>query len=398
MNVLIVDDDASALGLLKNQLMRLDCHNVSVCDRAQDAMALMWPDGAGVDLVFCDLQMPEVDGVEFVRYLGRIGYRGHLVLISAEDPRVLQTVERLALAHDIPVLAAVEKPVPLMSLQQLLNRHAERLTMLERPARARYSADELRAALLDDELIIHVQPKVRLSDGELVGVEALVRWRHPRDGLVYPDQFVATAEQHGLIDTLTRRVLTLSLQANAAWHRAGALIGMAVNVSMENLAALTFPDDVMTLLRDAGVPSTQLTLEVTESRLMPDALKALDILTRLRLKRIRLAIDDFGTGYSSLAQLRDVPFDELKLDRSFVHGAVHRPDLGAIVGNTLAMARELGLGSVAEGVETRADWDHVRSLGCDVAQGYFIARPMAPADLASWRAEWKCRREEERLC
>ena len=112
----------------------------------------------------------------------------------------------------------------------------------------------------------------------------------------------------------------------------------------------------------------------------------------------RLAWDDFGTGYSSLAQLRDVPFDELKLDRSFVHGAVHRPDLGAIVGNTLAMARELGLGSVAEGVETRADWDHVRSLGCDVAQGYFIARPMAPADLASWRAEWKCRREEERLC
>ncbi|MBL8303602.1 MAG: EAL domain-containing protein, partial [Ideonella sp.] len=205
------------------------------------------------------------------------------------------------------------------------------------------------------------------------------------------------AEQHGLIDALTARVLALALQQARGWHDAGLMIDISVNVSMDNLVSLDFPELVVAEVRAAGLPISTLTLEVTESRLMTDMVHALDILTRLRLKRIGLSIDDFGTGYSSLAQLRDVPFDELKLDRSFVHGAQSQRALAAIVGNTLAMAREMGLASVAEGVETRADWAHVRSLGCDVAQGYFIARPMPPADLGTWHARWRQRLVEEGL-
>ena len=169
---------------------------------------------------------------------------------------------------------------------------------------------------------------------------------------------------------------------------------MAVNISMDNMAALDFPDLVSQWAHEAGVDLSSVMLEVTESRLMKDVRAPLDILTRLRLRRVGLSIDDFGTGHSSLAQLRDIPFDELKLDRSFISGAAEDSALRAIVEATLAMARQLGMKSVAEGVETRADWDFLRALGCDVAQGYFIARPMSGTDVLGWRMGWEQRRPE----
>ena len=175
---------------------------------------------------------------------------------------------------------------------------------------------------------------------------------------------------------------------------AGLEIPVAINVSMDNLAALDFPDVVARLANEAGVGLNTVVLEVTESRLMKDARGPLEILTRLRLKRIGLSIDDFGTGHSSLAQLRDIPFDELKLDRSFVGGAARDPALRAIIESTLVMAHQLDMKVVAEGVEDRCDWDFLRGLGCDVAQGYFIGRPMPATELPAWRAGWETRRCE----
>jgi EAL domain-containing protein (putative c-di-GMP-specific phosphodiesterase class I) len=175
------------------------------------------------------------------------------------------------------------------------------------------------------------------------------------------------------------------------WQDAGLRLHLAVNVSMDNLAALEFPDFVAHEADAAGVAASSLVLEVTESRLMKNPLAALDILTRLRLKRIRLSIDDFGTGHSSLAQLRDIPFDELKVDHGFVHGACKDASLKAIVEASLGMARQLGMQTVAEGVEDQADWDFLHSAGCDLAQGYFVARPMPAADLPGWIARWEHR-------
>jgi len=160
---------------------------------------------------------------------------------------------------------------------------------------------------------------------------------------------------------------------------------------MDNLGSLEFPDFVARAADKAGVSPTSLVLEVTESRLMKDPLAALDILTRLRLKHIGLSIDDFGTGHSSLAQLRDIPFDELKVDRGFVHGACRDASLRAIFEASLGMARQLGMKTVAEGVEDQEDWDCLRATGCDMAQGYFIAKPMPAADLAGWIAQWEAR-------
>jgi EAL domain-containing protein (putative c-di-GMP-specific phosphodiesterase class I) len=184
----------------------------------------------------------------------------------------------------------------------------------------------------------------------------------------------------------------MRLRGQPAWLDEGTPLHVAVNVSMENLRPLRFPDLVAEEARAAGVSLTSLVLEVTESRLMVDPLAPLEILARLRLKHIGLAIDDFGTGHSSLSQLRDIPFDELKVDRSFIHGAHRASSLRAIVEASVAMARQMGIRTVAEGVEDEDDWRYVRDAGFDLAQGYYVAKPMASAKVPSWTAERSARR------
>jgi EAL domain-containing protein (putative c-di-GMP-specific phosphodiesterase class I) len=212
--------------------------------------------------------------------------------------------------------------------------------------------------------------------------------------LVFPDQFIGMAEQYGLIDDLTRAVLSQALPQARAWQDAGFSLRLAVNLSMDNLVSLSFLDYVVNLTTQAGVPPQQLVLEVTESRLMQDQRVSLEILTRLRLKRFRLSIDDFGTGNSSLAQLRDIPFDELKIDQSFVHGAWNNDTQRAMFDASVGLAKQLAMETVAEGVEDLADWNFLRQHHCDVAQGYFIARPMPPEDFPLWLADWEQRRKQ----
>ncbi|MDP1647810.1 MAG: EAL domain-containing response regulator [Rubrivivax sp.] len=394
MNTLLIDDDPLALKLLTRQLGRVGCVGVLHCERAEEAMTLLKARSEAIGLVFCDLQMPDIDGVEFVRHLAGIGYSGSLVLVSGEDGRILKAVAKLAQAHRIHVLGMLQKPIKNEQLSEVLASHAARKAVPRRAAQGAFEPADLERAIAGDELIIHYQPKVALASGALIGVESLVRWNHPQAGLVYPDRFITLAEDHGLIDALTVAVLAAALRQSRRWRDAGLDLQVAVNVSMDNLAALDLPDSVAQLASEIGVEPSRLVLEVTESRLMRDVRAPLDVLTRLRLKGVSLSIDDFGTGHSSLAQLRDIPFDELKLDRSFVHGAAGDTSLGAIIEATLAMARQLGMKTVAEGVEDQADLDYLRAHGCDVAQGYFIARPMPGADLVGWRVAWESRRRE----
>ena len=239
-------------------------------------------------------------------------------------------------------------------------------------------------------MLFRSQPKVSLTTGHMVGVETLVRWRHPVDGLVFPDRFVGVAETHGLIQRLTRTVIATALTDARAWQlKTGMALHLAINVSMDDVSELDFVDYVASEAAAAGIPSKDVTLEVTESRLTQDMRILLEVLTRLRLKRFRFSIDDFGTGHSSLAQLRDIPFDELKIDRGFVHGAGTDPTIRAIFDSSVTLAKQLGMQIVAEGVEDRADWEHVRKAKCDLAQGYFLAKPMPIEALHEWIEDWE---------
>jgi EAL domain-containing protein (putative c-di-GMP-specific phosphodiesterase class I) len=391
MRILVIDDEPFMLSLLARQLANLGLREVSTCAGAAEALSLV--EAQQPDLIFCDLQMPGMDGVEFLRHLAQRGsYGGAVVLVSGEDQRILQSARRIAQAHRLPVLGVLGKPVTPAQLQVLLGQRIDPGGVSEGRI---YGADELRQALAAGELVNYYQPQVAVASGRLAGVETLVRWRHPRDGLVPPDLFVPVAEEHGLIDELTDCVLQGALRQAQRWREAGLDLHLAVNISVENLGCVEFPDRLARAAAEAGVPLAKLVLEVTESRMMRNAAAPLDILTRLRLKHVGLSIDDFGTGHSSLAQLRDLPFDELKVDRGFVHGAWHDAHLGAIVEASCAMARRLGLRSVAEGLEDCFDWEFVRTRGFDLAQGYFIARPMPGEALAGWLAGWERRRMED---
>lgn len=392
--VLIVDDEPFIIKLTVRQLEGLGLNEVQAFLRGEDALAALSGQPGHWGLVICDLQMPEMDGIEVIRHLGTAGFAGSLMLTTGEDEQILKTAARLARAHGLHVVGAVLKPVTPEDLQAATTRHRSRAAPGVRRASRTYAAEELRNAISSRELTNYYQPKVDVATGALVGVESLVRWQHPTDGMVFPDQFIELAERSGLIDPLTEVVLEGALQQCRAWNDAGLSISMAVNVSLDNLTNLRFPEVVAAAAGEAGVPLAQLILEVTESRLALEMRAPLDVLSRLRLRRVGLSIDDFGTGHSSLKQLRDFPFGELKVDRGFVHGAWHDPTLRAILAASLHLGRELGMRLVAEGVEDRSDWDFLRACGCDRAQGYFIARPMPGEELLAWAGGWEERRRQ----
>ena len=247
--------------------------------------------------------------------------------------------------------------------------------------------DGFERALINNRLHMVYQPKVALSDGTLRRVEALVRWRDPDLGMVPPSRFVPLAERHGLIDELTHWGLRTALRQWLTWRDQGIDTCIAFNISALSLDQLDFPDLVERMCRALGVPTERLVLELTEGATQP-LIKLMDTLTRFRIKGLGLAIDDFGTGYSTLMQLRLLPFTELKIDRFFITDAATSADSALIVKTMIDLAHGLGLTCTAEGVETAEQLAMLRGLGCDVAQGYFLAQPLEPDALAAWTAEW----------
>jgi diguanylate cyclase (GGDEF)-like protein len=239
-------------------------------------------------------------------------------------------------------------------------------------------AAELRRALDERELIVHYQPKAELASGRIVGAEALVRWQHPEHGLLAPDQFIPLAEATGVIRELTLHVLDEAIRQQRMWRESGVDIRVAVNLSARDLHDLTLPETTARLLSNHSAPASALELEITESVIVADPMRARAILSRLSEMGVGLAIDDYGTGYSSLGYLKRLPIDQMKIDRSFVMNVPDDRNDTAIVRSTIELGRNLGLRVVAEGVETAAAWVHLQALGCDFAQGYHLSKPVPP--------------------
>jgi diguanylate cyclase (GGDEF)-like protein len=245
-------------------------------------------------------------------------------------------------------------------------------------------ATELRRAIERDELLVYYQPKVSLRTGRVVGAEALARWIHPQHGFVPPDEFIPIAEQTGLIRPLTDHILRAALEQCAAWRASGHDVGVAVNLSVRSLVDLDLPETVRRMLQETGVPAESLTLEVTESSVMSDPDRIIAILTRLDELHVRLSVDDFGTGYSSLSYLQRLPVREVKIDRSFVMSLGQRDSDLAIVRTIVDLGSNLGLTVVAEGVEDAEAYNRLAELGCDLAQGYLLSRPLPAAAFVEW--------------
>ncbi|MGX6566045.1 EAL domain-containing response regulator [Cupriavidus necator] len=391
--VMVIDDDVFALKLLTRQLEQLGFAEIVSFGRADEALALLKQDSRAFGLIVLDLKMPEMDGIEFLRHLICTGYNSALLLISGAEARILQSAHRLAAMQGLHVVGTLHKPASIKQLHEQLE--GKLLGPTWRPPQMRapnFVATDLREALAEGEIVSYYQPKVDLATGTIVGVEALARWQHPHGGVLPASQFIGAIEAHGQVGELTALMLEDALRQARDWCEGGLDLAVSVNLSAANVCALDLPDVIEGIAERAGVPLSRLALELTESQLMAKPAQSLEVLTRLRLKGITLSIDDFGTGHSSLAKLRDIPFDELKLHGSFVRGAAGDSTSRTIIEATAGMARELGLRTVAESVEDRADWEYVKASGIDVAQGYYISRPMPAQELTTWIAGWQSQR------
>ncbi|MCW0234328.1 MAG: EAL domain-containing response regulator [Ferrovibrio sp.] len=396
LRVLVVDDMQLMRDMAAAMLRAQGIGTVETCDDGAAALAALdriAAAGLTCDLMLLDLNMPGMDGIEVLRHLAERGYEGQIALFSAESARVLRTAETLARAHNLNILGFVEKPLTDIAIAGLLRKLATG------GARAVIDADEplSEAELLDGirlgQIEIMVQPKVAMATRQPVGVEALARWRHPQRGVIGAGQFIPLAENGAAAEPLFEAILGLALRAAAHWRAEGLSLQMAVNLSTANLTRLDLPQRIASAVSEHGLRPGDIVLEVTESRLIEDQTAALEVLTRLKLKGFNLAIDDFGTGYSSLEQLQRFPFEEMKIDRQFVGMAAQDQAARAIVSSSVRLARKLGMTTVAEGIETRLDWDCAAEQGCDVAQGYFVAPPLKPEALPGWIATWLSRRD-----
>jgi len=327
-------------------------------------------------LIVLDLQMPEADGIELLRHLAQIGTRARVVLVSGSDRKVLQTARHLGERLGIEITAVLQKPVRLDDLTRTLQEGRE--------GQAGLRLQELTAALEARQIALYYQPRIDLADAavtRLVGVEALVRWQHPRYGLLLPDSFVPLAEASGLIFELTDYVVDATLRQMTSWRSSGVDLPVSVNLPAQFFDDRGLPDRLAALAEEHSVDPQKLTLEVTESSAMGDVERAMEVFTRLRLKGFPLAIDDFGTGYSSLVQLHRMPFSELKIDKLFVQDLATNLDSQSIVRAVVALGKGLDLKVCAEGIENPQALDLLRQLGCDYGQGFLFSEALPSHEL-----------------
>ena len=381
--VLVVDDDPMARRQVAMLLASLGVGNVLSVAGGKAAMTEVSRPGNGIDLIITDLNMPEMDGIEFLRRLAEIGYRYGLIIYSGVEEKLQQIAADLAKAKGLRLRGTIKKPMTQDMLAALLAAACEQAKAPARPAKVAISSNDILEGIRHDEFTVHFQPKVDAGTLRVIGVEALARWRH-NGSSVSPDHFIDIAEQSGLIGALSEVLVTKAIIGGARLSDAGFPLSVAVNLSMNWLSDINLPEFIMANIQATGFKVENLTLEITETGVMTDIAASLDVTTRLRLKGFKLSIDDFGTGYSSMDQLQRFPFSELKLDYSFVHDAAEIPAKRAILASSIDMAKKLNLLIVAEGVETQSDLDLVRGLGCDQVQGWHIAKAMPVEELIPW--------------
>ena len=388
---LVAEDHEFQRSVLVRILESLGAKAIHEAADGHGALKILQDPARPVDIVISDLEMPGMDGMEFVRHLGETGVRVSIILASALDRKLLASIATMSEAYGINLLGVVEKPLTRAKLEPLIKLH--KLAQVERgrpkTAGPTFTLDEIAAGLRNDEFEPFFQPKVELATGRVKGAEALARWRHPQQGIIAPYAFIEPLEDHNLIDELAWVMLRKAAAYCSSWRSAGLEATVSVNLSLKSLTDIRLADRVTELVLSENLEPRHMVLELTESAATTDVGKALENLARLRIKGFGLSIDDYGTGYSSMQQLTRIAFTELKIDQSFVTNAARQESAKVILESSLDMAKKLNITAVAEGVETQADWNLLRQLGCGLAQGYFIARPMEAGAYLNWVRGWK---------
>ncbi len=377
--LLAVDDEKDFLDLVV-QLAEGVGYRVITADSAvtfREQLAHQQP-----SLVLLDLQLPGMDGVEALRHLARLGVDSGVILASGMDQRVLSSARQLGESLGLKMLGTLQKPALLEDIETMLTRHFGHTANLR--------ASDLRNAIEEIELVVHYQPRLERIDSEwrVGGAEALVRWQHPRLGLLYPREFLHLAEDHAITTAIADFVLTDAIRQVGHWRSRGMDLSVAVNLAPRLVNDLEFPDRLGRILGEFNVDASQLVLDVVEDAAQHDAELAMDIYTRLRVKGVGLALDDFGVGASSLTHLYKMPFSELKIDHALIGALPQNRGTATVVRAIVQLAHNLSLAVCAEGVESALAFDFLDQCGCDCVQGDFISKPLPASELEAFIQAW----------
>ncbi len=342
-----------------------------------------------VHVAIIDLALPGMDGLELIRNLASLESGISLIVTGAQPANLLFSVETLAQVYGIDLLGSVSKPVTAAKLKPLIDNYAPSLALDAADAAPRFAFAEIGNGLQKRQFEPFFQPKIELATGQVKGLEAFARWRHPEHGLLGPSSFIDALVQNNRIDFLDWSMIELSVERCRWLHDQGTPIPISINLAPETLAHPAFLRQMSACLGRHAVLPDYITFEMPESSVLNTDPNFIERLVRLRMLGFGLAIDDYGTGRSNLQLLARIPFSELKIDRSFVDGASKRRPLGTVLRSCLSLAHSLDRMSVAVGVETRQDWDFLQGLGCTYAQGYHIANPMEASAFPGWLEDWR---------
>ena len=386
---LVVDDDPVILDLATQILATARAGKVNTARDGQEALEKLMAGNGHYDIIICDLNMPGMNGVEFLERLSDISFEGAILLLSGKDNRLLESASELARAHRLNVIGTISKE---HLVKDMINRIMQDYVPSHekggRPVPSSISEDELREGLASSALTIYYQPKINIHKGCISGVEVLSRWQHPSEGILPPSSFIPLAESTGLIHDLTYSVYGMAVTQIKQWQQESVHLHFSINISANSLVKPQFYQFIINCLKEHDLDPNLVILEVTEREIMTDITQSLASLMNLRMQNFGLSIDDFGTGYSSMEKLKMIPFTELKLDRSFVTDVSKRPSAQVILESSVSLARKLNMEIVAEGVESRDDWDLVSALCCDYVQGFYCARPMPAEELFDFYRGW----------
>jgi len=345
-------------------------------------------------LIISDLEMPEMDGLQFIRKMAEQDVKSNILLISGHSDSLLNAAQELANQFGLTIIGTLKKPYIPETFQELLIHTS--MTAPESEMNPQYdgsfqgmlSVETVKEGLKANALTAYYQPKIAHEKAMIIGFECLARWKTKDNKVLGPATFIPVAENHGLMAPVTNQMLELSFIHLRCWAKKGLDLPISVNISPDNLKDVEFPSHVDELTKKYNIAPASVILEVTESKVMENATDCLEVMSRLRLMGFGLSIDDFGTGYSSLKQLQYIPFTELKLDRSYVAAATYHPASRAVLETGINLAKSLSLTCVAEGVETEDQAKLLCNLGCDKHQGFLYAKPMPGSEVLNWLSTW----------
>lgn len=398
LRVLVVEDEGFQRNMVLRILKSLGIGEIYDAPDGEQGLALLKESHQYIDILISDLEMPGMDGMELIRHVSEHNMNIAVIIASGLDRSLVRSIETMAVAYGILILGIIEKPITKSKLERLLKKYyssdAGKKSIKSSITNHAFSKNELIVGLKNEEFEPWFQPKVDMRSAVLKGAEALARWRHPQKGIIMPNDFILQLEDEGLIDDLTWIMLKKTAQNGYAWAKAGldVTLCLTVNLSLKSLVDPNLAERIYDCVIAEGMEPCRMILEITESASATNLACALENLSRLRMKGFGLSIDDYGTGYSSMQQLMRIAYTELKIDQSFVTNSVSHESTRVILSSSIEMAKHLGIQSVAEGIESQKDWDYLRSLGCDIAQGYFISKPIPADEFFNWAKEWISRK------